>query len=399
MNKPKIWTKDFIIVSAVNFCLALNYYLVMIIVSEFALKNFKVSTSQAGLAAGIFVFGALIGRFIAGIFSGRAGPKKLLFAGLILGVVSTSLYFAAANIALLMVIRVLHGMSFGIASTAAGTIVANLVPKARCGEGIGYYGLSVIIASAFGPFLGIFISQHGSYNMIFIVSSLVAVLSLVITFFLAVTKITLTEAQLQEAKEFHLSNFIEVKVIPIAIVCLLFFLCYSSIISFLTVYSKQINLVDAASFFYTIYAVAVFFSRPFIGKLFDVKGENVIVYSAILIFMTGMIVFSQAQNNFMILSAAALVGLGFGALSTSGQAIAVKTAEPHRMGLATSTFLMFADIGMGIGPYLFGMVITASSYRGMYISVAIVLAFSLFLYYILHGRKASHRNAQISSKP
>jgi predicted MFS family arabinose efflux permease len=398
MNKPKIWTKDFIIVSAVNFCLALNYYLVMIVVSEFALNNFKVSTSQAGLTAGIFVFGALIGRFIVGIFSGRVGPKKLLFAGLILGVVSTSLYFAASNISLLMAIRVLHGMSFGIASTAAGTIVANLVPESRCGEGIGYYGLSVIIASAFGPFLGIFISQHASYNMIFIASTFVAVLSLVITFFLAVTKINLTEAQLRETKEFHLSNFVEVKVIPISIVCLVFFLCYSSIISFLTVYSKQINLVDAASVFYTIYAVAVFFSRPFVGKLFDKKGENLIVYAAILIFMTGMIVFSQAQNNFMLLSAAALVGLGFGALSTSGQAIAVKLSEPHRMGLATSTFLMFADTGMGIGPYLFGIVIAFSSYREMYISAAIVLAVSFFIYYILHGRKASHRNAQISSK-
>ncbi len=100
----------------------------------------------------------------------------------------------------------------------------------------------------------------------------------------------------------------------------------------------------------------------------------------------------------MLLSAAALVGLGFGALSTSGQAIAVKLAEPHRMGLATSTFLMFADIGMGIGPYLFGMVITATSYRGMYISSAIVLAVCLLIYYILHGRKASHRHGQISSK-
>ena len=83
-----------------------------------------------------------------------------------LGLATTSLYFVATSAMLLLVIRFLHGISFGIASTATGTIVANIVPKIRCGEGIGYFGLSVTVASV-GPFIGMFFSQHGSYSMIF----------------------------------------------------------------------------------------------------------------------------------------------------------------------------------------------------------------------------------------
>lgn len=102
--------------------------------------------------------------------------------------------------------------------------------------------------------------------------------------------------------------------------------------------------------------------------------------------MIGMITFSQAHYGYMILLAGALIGLGYGAIQSSGQAIAVKATEPHRMGLATSTFFMLADVGMGIGPLIFGLVIFFTSYREMYMGVAIIVAVSLLLYYLLHGR-------------
>lgn len=385
MNKPKLFTKDFVIISFINFLVAINFYLLMIIISEFAMNKFDSSPGEAGLVAGIFVFGALIARLFSGRWIGRIGQKKILYIGLILGLATTCLYFGTNSVIFLLVIRFFHGTSFGIASTAAGTIVANIIAKERCGEGIGYYGLSVTVATAIGPFLGMFISQHGSYSMIIAACTIVAAFSLVIALFLSASDVKLTEEQLEKMKGFKLNNFFEAKVISISIVCMVIFFCYSSVISFFSVYSKEINLVEAASFFYIVFAAVIFFSRPFIGRLFDSKGENLIMYSAILIFMIGMIVFSQAHYGYMLLLAGVLIGLGFGAIQSSGQAIAVKATEPHRMGLATSTFFMLADVGMGIGPLIFGLVIPFTGYRGMYISVAIIMAVCMLLYYLLHG--------------
>ncbi len=381
MNKPRLFTKDFIIISFINFFIALNYFLLMIIISEFAMNKFGSSPGEAGLVAGIFIFGALIARLFSGRWIARIGQKKTLYTGLVLGVATTGLYFGTNSIILLLVVRFLHGISFGIASTAAGTIVANIIAKERCGEGIGYFGLSVTVATAIGPFLGIFISRHGSYSMIITVCTIVAAFSLVIALFLSASDMKLTEEQLEKMKGFKLNNFFEAKVIPISIVCMLIFFCYSSVISFFSVYSKEINLVESASFFYIVFASVIFFSRPFIGRFFDFKGENLIMYSAILVFMIGMIIFSQARHGYMLLSAGALIGLGFGAIQSSGQAIAVKTTEQHRMGLATSTFYMLADVGMGIGPLIFGLFIPFTGYRGMYLSVAAIMGVSILLYY------------------
>jgi predicted MFS family arabinose efflux permease len=134
----------------------------------------------------------------------------------------------------------------------------------------------------------------------------------------------LTKEQLEKMKGFKFNKFFEPGVIPISVVCMFIFSCYSSVVSFLEVYSQEIRLVDAASFFFIVYAAVIFVSRPIIGRLFGSKGENAIMYPVILIFTAGMILFSQTHHGYTLLLAAALIGLGFRAIQSSTQAVSVK---------------------------------------------------------------------------
>lgn len=390
LEKVKLWTKEYIIIALVNFLAAMNYYLLMIIVSEYAMNKFNVPSSQAGFTASIFIIGALVARFLVGKWIARVGYKKMLCVGVIASIVITPTYFGVNSVSLLLVVRLLHGATFGIISTSAATIVADIIPKERSGEGIGYYSLSQTLATAIGPFLGMFLSQHGSYSMIFAACTITSAISLIIAPFLSLRKIELTEEQMNSIKGFKLSNFVEFRAVPISIICLLIYLCYSSIVSFLTVYAKVINLVDSASFFFIIYAILVLATRPAVGRLFDSKGENSVMYPAILIFAIGMFLFSHSYHGYTLLLAAALIGLGLGAIQSSTQAIAVKITPPHRLGLANSTYFMLADIGMGIGPLLVGFIIPFLNYRGMYTVVSIVALVCLLLYYLLHGKNVKH---------
>jgi len=388
LEKAKLWTKEYIIIALVNFLVAINFYLLMIVVSEYAMNRFNAPSSQAGFAASIFIIGALAARLLAGKWFARIGYKKMLCIGIIATVIMTLTYFRANSISLLLVVRLLHGAAFGIVATAAATIVADIIPKEKAGEGIGYFSLSQTLATAIGPFLGMFLSRHGSYSMIFAVSAIASASSLVIAPFLSLRKIELTKEQMNSIKGFKLSNFVEFKVVPISTISLLIYLCYSSIVTFLTVYAKTINLIDAAGFFFIVYAIAVLITRPFVGRMFDSKGENSIMYPAILIFAIGMFLLSQSYYGYILLLAAAFIGLGFGAIQSSAQTIAVKITPPHRLGLANSTYFMFSDIGMGIGPVLVGFIIPFLNYRGMYTVVAIIAFLCIFLYFLLHGRKA-----------
>jgi MFS family permease len=151
-------------------------------------------------------------------------------------------------------------------------------------------------------------------------------------------------------------------------------------------------LINSGSVFFIFYAISIFITRPFTGKLFDKKGENFVMYPAILVFSIAFLVLSQAHNGISIILVAALAGFGYGTFSSSAQAIAIKVSPKHRMGLATSTSFMFGDLGAGIGPFILGYFVPLAGYRGLYMIIAVIVLFCLFLYYLLHGRKAMYES-------
>ncbi|MFD2209586.1 MFS transporter [Virgibacillus halophilus] len=390
MNQ-RLWNKDFIIVSLSNLFLYFIFYLLISTITVFAIDTFHASTSEAGFAAGVFVIGMLIARIFAGKYVDSFGPKKMLILGLVLTGITTFFYFASANLTILYIIRLLHGASLGIAITATGAVVARIVPPEKHGEGIGYYALSVPLGAAIGPLLGMSITQHASFQVNIILCALLVVVGLLFAIFLKVPEVDVTDEQLSEMKGFKMRNFLEPKAFPVAIIALLIGTGYASIISFLNSYAIDINLVDIASFFFIFYAAATVVSRPFVGRWFDQKGENFVMYPAFISFAIGLVILSQAHIvGWFILLAGIFVGLGYGSFTSSGQAIAVKESPAHRTGLATSTFYIFLDGGAGIGPTVLGIFIPVLGFNGLYLAMAVLVAVSGVLYYFLHGRKKHH---------
>lgn len=84
-------------------------------------------------------------------------------------------------------------------------------------------------------------------------------------------------------------------------------------------------------------------------------------------------------------------------MQSSTQAIAIKLMPPHRMGLATSTFFIFLEAGLGFGPYLLGFIIPLTSYRTLYVIMGVAILATTVLYYFLHGQKETAARANINT--
>ena len=318
------------------------------------------------------------------------GPKRILTVGLILFTLTTVLYFVDYGITFLIFTRLIHGFTLGIASTVIGTVVVFALPASRKGEGIGYYSLSATLATGIGPFIGLYMTQHTSFNMIFSFCLLLGIISLITTFFYNDPKLKTTETK-PEKFEFKLSSFIEPKALPISIIILLLAFCFSSVLSYINIYAIEIDLVEAASFFFVAYGAAVFVSRLFTGRVIDKKRANVIMYPAFVIFGVGMLLLGSANNMGTFLLAGALIGLGFGNIQSTSQVIAVNLVASNRVGLSTATFLIFFEAGSGFGPYFLGMVIPVTGYSVLYAILGIIGIAVSVLYYYLHGKK-EHSN-------
>lgn len=389
MNNERLWTKDFVTVSVVNFLVFLTHFLLMVTIASYAVDKFQASTNMAGLVVGIFIIGALIGRLGTGRIIEDAGSKRVLIVSTLFFIITSALYFAATNLTLLIIIRFIHGVVFGAASTATGTIVAQIIPNSRRGEGIGYYSIGAVIAVALGPFAGVLLIQQTDFRMIFMVISILAAGSFAMSFVVNKPIYKSPEQdQVKAVKSFQISNFLEFKAIPISIIILVIGFSYSGVLAFISLYTKQIHLENVASFYFLVYAITVLISRPFSGRLFDMKGAKYVVYPCLFIFAVGMLLFSQANHGITLLLAGAVIGLGYGNFISSAQAISIKEVPPHRLGLATSTYFIFVDLGFGVGPYLLGSLIPFTGYRGLYLLMTVVILAAIPLYYFLIGRKA-----------
>ena len=120
-----------------------------------------------------------------------------------------------------------------------------------------------------------------------------------------------------------------------------------------------------------MYAAFLLISRPFTGKLFDLKGENKVIYPSILLFAIGLIILIQVQHGIVLLIAGAVIGVGFGTFQSSAQTVAVNLAPRNRVGLVTSTFFVFYDLGIGVGPFVLGFLLPFTGFRGMYVGMAV----------------------------
>ena len=275
-------------------------------------------------------------------------------------------------------------------------MLLRLSQQQRRGEGIGFYSMSATLATAIGPFIGLYMSQHTSFQVIFALCLAFGVISLITAFFLYVPAVERSTTS-TEMKGFKLSNFIEYKAVPIAFITLILGFCYSSVLSYINFYAIEIDLVSTASFFFLVYSIAVLVSRPFTGRLMDIKGANFVMYPSFIIFTAGMLLLSLTNNSITLLLSGILIGIGFGNMQSCTQAIAVKLTPPNRMGLATATFFIFLDAGLGFGPFLLGFIIPITGYSTMYIMMGVLILITALLYYFLHGKKESAVKVKIDT--
>lgn len=383
----KLWSNNFIILSLINFFMVLIFFLLNATITLYAINEFNASPGQAGTIAGAFIIGSLLGRLCTGRL---VQTQKILMISLLFFILTTLLYFVQINIGFLILSRFLNGITVGIVTTVVSTIVVLSIPNSRKGEGISYFAISTALATGVGPFIGLNMSQNGSFKLIFSLALFIGFISLIIGCFVKFSAPKKTD--MKQGKGLRISDFIELKVIPIGIIMFIMAFSFSSIVSYLNVYALELGLLDAASFFFMIYTVFVLISRPFTGRLMDKKGANIIIYPALVSYAAGMLFLSSASSSAMLLLAGALVALGFGNISSISQAIAVRLAEPHRVGLATATFFIFYDLGNGLGPTILGLIVPATGYSGLYLILGLMVLATISLYYLLYGKKEREIN-------
>ena len=391
-TKDPIFTKSFNLNFVINFFVYLCMYLLIVVIAGYSKTEFHASDSLAGLVVGLFIVGSLIGRFITGKYVNSFGPKKILIFGLICLIITQLLYFIPGSVWFLMIVRLLNGIATAIATTATGTIAAYVTPPTRKSEGISLFSLSLVLGTAIGPFFGMLLMNSFSIQILFMICVILGVLSGLLSLFIKIDfKTVASKNDTSNRKAFSLGNFIAKEAIPVAIVMMLIGVTYAAILTYLQAFAVERNLVTAASYFFIFYAVASLVTRPIAGRLMDDKNENVVVYPAFIFLIISFAMLMFSFDGWVLLIAGIALGIGYGNLSSSMQAIAIKVSPSTKYGLATSTYFIGLDIGIGFGPSFLGLFTHMITYSQLYGIMALLGIITLFIYFVVHGRNVKHQ--------
>jgi len=380
-TKKAAFGRPYYILVVVNALVSIAFYAVNPIITKY-LTGVGTAITVASTIAGLFSLTALTVRPFTGIIADRIPQKQLMFIAVPLLALSVAGYATTTNVALFALFRILNGLAFCLNGTTLNAYAYKYVPKERMGEGIGYLGMGMTVATAIGPSIGSAVGEALGYRAAFLVAAGFAALGLVLLFFLPKEEPAPKRLDAPR-KKLVLSDIIALQLIPIAFLNGLFSYSNGTVTNFLALLSDE-HGIGNYSIYFTALAVFMFVVRPVAGKLTDRYGLKPMLIPAFFCSAAGLLVIVNARSLPMLLLATPLMAFGQGGGQPAIQAQCVKELDEQHRGVATSTYYIFADLFQGTGPIIGGFVADSfQSYSSpLYVSSGLLMV-GLVLFLLL----------------
>ena len=381
--KDKLVTSSYCFILAANFLLYFGFWLLIPVLPFYLSEVFSAGNSTIGIILSCYTVAALCIRPFSGYFLDSFARKPLYLMAYFIFMTMFAGYIIAGSLTLFIMFRIIQGVSFGMVTVGGNTVVIDIMPSSRRGEGLGYYGLSNNIAMAVGPMSGLFLHDAGmSFTTIFCCS-----LGSCMAGFVCASLVKTPYKPPVRREPISLDRFILLKGIPAGISLLLLSIPYGMTTNYVAMYAKQIGINATTGFFFTFMAIGMAISRIFSGKIVD-RGKITQVISAGLylvvfsFFLLSACVYliSNMVCTIVFFSVALLLGVGFGIMFPAYNTLFVNLAPNSQRGTATSTYLTSWDVGIGIGMLTGGYIAEVSTFDKAYLFGACLTIVSMLYF-------------------
>lgn len=353
--------------------------------APFRILDVGGSTVAAGLFLGFLTYASAFSAPFTGAIADRVGRKRTLV------ICSTAIFlmsFAYATTTTwppMLAIVFVHGLFWSGLLTAAGAYVTDLMPASRRAEGIGYYGISTILAVAVAPAVGLWVYQHGWLWLCASIGTLNLAMALIAT--------RLEESPRNVAadgKPWLSREVLEWRVTIVSLTLFLLSFGYGGVTSFVAIYAKELG-VTPPSLFFTVCAVAMVLTRPFSGTLADRIGPVKVLAPCLLLTSLGYALLAIGGSKGMLIAAAIVFGTGFGSAYPAFAAFVMRHVEDTKRAAAFGGILAALDTGIGSGSITLGWIIQRHGFSAAYFTAACVAALALPWFLLTRRRVLGHR--------
>lgn len=380
LEKPRLWTLNFLLICLSTLTLSLVFHSFNTTLPVY-IERFGGTAKIAGLALSSLTAAAIISRPITGYYLDRYGRKLIFLGGIMLFMIPTAIYLRMIPVVMLIAIRFIQGLGWGIGHTSTGTVALDIIPRERLGEGLGVYSLANSVSMSCAPAIALWLINNYSFELLFLICLFITTITLILALSIRYPKIE------KQPGDFKFVIFDKTALRP-SIIMFIVSLIHSSLISFLPLYAQEQGLTTAG-YFFTAMAVTSLISRFLSGIIIDRGGRkgydlNIIVGTSSIV--STMVIVAHTGKLFHLIVGGLLFGLGFGLVQFTLLILAVNNVPPEKKGSANATYYTAVDLGIAVGSLSWGFVAAGLGYKTMYYLVIIPAVISCFIYLKWKGR-------------
>jgi len=359
LSKDRLWTQSFISACTSNFLLFFAFYLLLPILPLYLIEEFHTSKSYVGIILSCYTLAALLIRPLAGFILDMFSRKPIYTIAYFFFILSFIGYPLASVVSMFLFLRIVHGFTFGMVTTAGNSLIVDIMPASRRGEGLGYFGVANNLAMAIGPMISLFMHDYYSFDTIFYTAIGSGLLGFLVVFTIKSDKTFVRSAR----QPIAFDRFFLLKGFYSGLSLLMLGIPYGMLTTYVAIYGKELGIKSGIGIFFSLMAAGLIGSRLFAGKLVD-RGRliPVIVYGTLVclvgFFMLAGLRIVEIYNAQLIEWAfyfiAIVLGVGYGMLFPAYNTLFVNLAQNNRRATASSTYLTSWDLGVGFGLVLGG---------------------------------------------
>ena len=381
MDSNRLWSPAFINYGISSGILYMTQYVLVAALPIVITSELSGNDLDAGLAMTYFQIGTIVCRLFAGRLIDGFNKRVVLLLSTALFFIIMGLFNFTTSLEAIFVLRGLHGVIFALGTTVMAALAVLVLPPNRKGEGINMFAIFSNVAMVLGPAIGLYaLSSYGSIAL-YLFLTIMTGLALVLSNSIPLSK-ELATPKPSTHKGWHISQFIEKRSLPWALMGLFIGFTYSGVLVFIPIELNSMGAGIWGSAFFAIFAVMIIISRPLVGKAYARYGSKYIIYPGLVLFILGLLALGIATTPLTIILTAPLLGLGYGAAQPAFQALAIQSAPIERAGVSTATYFLALDISVGAGSVILALLASAVGYQYLYMFTAIIMIVALALYHI-----------------
>lgn len=302
-----------------------------------------------GYIIGLFTLMAGLSRPFSGKLTDTIGRVPVMIFGSLVCVVCSLLYPLVSSVGAFLLLRFFHGFSTGFKPTGTSAYVSDIIPYNRRGEAMGMVGLASTIGMALGPAIGGYMALRWNINVMFQLSAVFALLSVVI---LIGMKETLANKQSFRFSLLKIKGdeIFEPLVWSPVIICFLTYFSYGAMLTIIPDFGAFLGVANKGVFF-TYFTASSIGIRLLAGKVSDRYGRVPVLKVSALLMAASMLMMGLAGSPALLMASAVVYGISVGLNSPAVTAWTIDLGQPEHRGRALASMYIAMEAGIGLGAY------------------------------------------------